>query len=196
MAKLVTVLSLALLIITCTVEFVAGGECNSYEREKLNEGYRTCVYKDSMGVPTIGVGFNLKKFGARGEIEAVGADYDKVLVGTECLNDRQIQELFEKDMGSAVGCASSFVSNYGSIGDGPQSALADMAFNLGCEQLREFTTLKSDVERKDFSAAAQDMKSSLWCRQVGGRCDRDASCMKSGFNNTTLEQQRQDNGIL
>lgn len=37
------------------------GECNSYDREKLNEGYKLCVYKDSLGIPKIGVGFNLKK---------------------------------------------------------------------------------------------------------------------------------------
>ena len=46
------------------------GPCNSYDREKLNEGYYKCVYKDPVGIPTIGVGFNLEKANAREEIES------------------------------------------------------------------------------------------------------------------------------
>lgn len=73
------------------------GPCNSYEREKLNEGYLSCVYKDSKGIPTVRVGFNLQ----------VGADYNAILSGRECLRDNQIRELFETDMNTAVKCTSS-----------------------------------------------------------------------------------------
>ncbi len=154
------------------------GECNSYEREKLNEGYKPCVYKDSMGHPTIGVGFNLDKFGARSEIESVGADYNKVLNGSECLNDRQIEELFNKDMDSAVSCAEGFVSG---IGDTPESAVADMAFNMGCATLHTFTTFRSLLQNKEFAKAADDMKTTAWCGQVGSRCGRDVACVEKGF---------------
>lgn len=154
------------------------GECNSYEREKLNEGYYKCVYKDPVGIPTIGVGFNLEKFGAKAEIESVGANYYAVLNGSQCLVDSQIEGLFNRDMKSAVDCASSWVSNWSSLGSGPQSAIADMAFNLGCAGLHEFVSLKSALENKDYSKAAEDMKASLWCRQVGTRCERDVSCME------------------
>ncbi len=154
------------------------GECNSYNREKLNEGYLTCVYKDSMGIPTIGVGFNLKKLGARSGIESVGADYDKVLNGNQCLNDGQIRTLFNKDMDSAVGCAEGFVSG---IGDTPESAVADMAFNMGCATLHTFTTFRSLLKEKKFSEAAQDMRTTAWCGQVHSRCDRDVSCIEKGL---------------
>lgn len=183
-------------LLFCTVASILGGECNSYEREKLNEGYRTCVYKDSMGIPTIGVGFNLKKFGARSEIEEVGADYDKVLAGTQCLTDSQIETLFNKDMSKAVSCASGFVSNYNQIGEGPQSALADMAFNMGCGTLHTFGKLCSDVESDKFSNAEEDMKESLWCRQVGGRCSRDVDCMKKGIKQHQLTELRQNNNNI
>lgn len=168
---------IGLLLSACIVGLEAG-ECNSYEREKLNEGYYKCVYKDPVGIPTVGVGFNLKKFGAKGEIESVGADYYAVLNGTQCLNDSQIERLFNKDMDSAVGCASGWLSNWNQLGSGPQSAIADMAFNLGCGQLHEFSSLRSALEDKDYSKAADDMRSSLWCRQVGSRCDRDIACMR------------------
>lgn len=125
------------------------GECNSYEREKLNEGYYKCVYKDPLGIPTIGVGLNLQKFGAKEEIESVGANYYAVLNGSQCLDDSQIERLFNRDMESAVDCASSWVSNWSSLGSGPQSAIADMAFNMGCGSLHEFVSLKSALEDKD-----------------------------------------------
>ncbi len=154
------------------------GPCNSYEREKLNEGYRTCVYKDSKGIPTIGVGFNLEKSGARQEIVSVGADYGKVINGSECLTDSQIRELFEKDMSSAVSCVEGWISNWSSIGTSRQSALADMSFNLGCAGIKEFVTMRSDIEAGEYSAAAADMQKSLWCGQVGERCSRDVECMR------------------
>ena len=155
------------------------GECNSYDREKLNEGYRTCVYRDSRGIPTIGVGFNLEKFGAKEEISSVGADYDKVLAGTQCLTDSQIHKLFDMDMDTAVSCAERFVSG---IGTTAESAVADMAFNLGCAGLDTFTTFRSYLEKHDYAGAAEDMQHTAWCGQVGYRCDRDVDCIKAGAN--------------
>jgi len=159
----------------CFVTLKAG-ECDSYDREKLNEGYKTCVYKDSMGIPTVGVGFNLKKIGAKGEIESVGADYYKVLNGSQCLDDRQIETLFNRDMDTAKGCAKSWIPS--SLPSGPESAINDMAFNMGCLTLHQFGTLKSYIEKGDYSGAAEDMKGTAWCRQVGYRCDRDVQCMR------------------
>ena len=153
------------------------GPCNSYSREKINEGYYKCVYNDPLGIPTIGVGFNLKKFGAKGEIESVGANYYAVLNGSQCLDDNQIETLFSKDMETAVSCASSWLDNWSSLGVSPQSAVADMAFNMGCATLHEFTSMRSAISQKDFQAAAADMKESAWCGQVGGRCSRDVDCM-------------------
>lgn len=172
MLKLSAILLLAALFVGAH-----SGECNSYEREKLNEGYYKCVYKDPVGIPTVGVGFNLQKFGAKEEIESVGANYNAVLNGSQCLDDSQIERLFDHDMDSAVSCASSWLSNWNELGSSPQSAVADMAFNLGCAGLHEFVSLKSALEEKDYSKAAEDMKASLWCRQVGSRCSRDVDCM-------------------
>lgn len=45
------------------------------------------MYKDSLGIPTIGIGFNLKRSDAPKLIAGVGANYNKILAGSECLND-------------------------------------------------------------------------------------------------------------
>src|SRR5690554_5080438 len=147
--------SLVLFLAFLQIAFSLSGECNSYEREKLNEGYRTHgnlkkasallikVYKDSKGIPTIGVGFNLMKSGARQQIAAVGANYDKLLAGTQGLNDNQIRTLFNQDMATAVSCVSSWIGNWSSLSTTRQSAIADMSFNLGCGKNRKFFSIFS-----------------------------------------------------
>lgn len=169
----------SLLAIATTLLFIRAmaGECDSYEREKLNEGYYKCVYKDPVGIPTIGVGCNLRKFGARAEIESVGANYDAVLNGSQCLTDSQIETIFNKDMETAKSCVRGW-SGYSEISESAQSALDDMSFNMGCATLSTFGRLKSAISEKNYAAAVEDMKESLWCRQVGSRCSRDCDCMR------------------
>ena len=173
---------LLLLAIALPAALSLEGPCNSYDREKLNEGYYECVYEDPIQhLPTIGVGCNLDKPGARSEIESVGADYDAVLNGSQCLTDSQIEKLFRQDMDTAVDCVSGWVSNWSSIAEPQQSALADMAFNLGCSKLKKFVKMKAAIEKGDYSWAANEMRNSLWCGQVGDRCSRDIDCMKTAY---------------
>jgi len=49
------------------------------------EGNESCVYDDSEGIPTIGIGFNLQRSDAPSLIAGVGADYNSVLSGSQCL---------------------------------------------------------------------------------------------------------------
>ena len=42
---------LLLLFGSVFIQLASAGMCNSYECEKLNEGYRPCVYKDSLEIP-------------------------------------------------------------------------------------------------------------------------------------------------
>ena len=175
-------LLLAMSFVALEARNYLSGECNSYEREKVNEGYKPCVYKDSKDIPTIGVGFNLEKAGAISEIESVGADYNALLNGSQCLRDDQIKKLFDIDMEDAERCGSRFVNNWGELGSTRQSALADMAFSMGCENLKLFVFLRYRVEEKHYSAAAEQIRASRWCCQVKSRCDRDVSCLNTTLN--------------
>lgn len=166
------------------------GTCNSYSREKLNEGYFKCVYNDPLGIPTVGVGFNLKKAGARKRITDVGANYNNVLKKKKCLNDNQIRDLFDDDMAEAVQCASGWLSKvWSKMGKTRQSAVADMAFNLGCGRLKQFKNMKAALERQDYTKAAAEMRNSRWCRQVKSRCDRDIACMKTTSKKTSSRRR-------
>ena len=159
------------------------GECNSYERMKLNEGYHTRVYYDTANPPnpTIGVGFNLAKAGAQRRIEDVGANYNNVLNGNQNLTHSQIITLFNADMNTAVTCAMMWLQEkWAILENGPRSAIVDMAFTLGCRGLSKFVRLRAALFEcpPNLRLARVEMRDSDWCDQVKqGRCGRDIACM-------------------
>lgn len=122
----------------------------------------------------------MRKSGARQRIANVGANYNDILRKRECLTDGQIRDLFDDDMAEAVQCARSWLSAvWSELGTTRQSAMADMAFNLGCSRFKQFRKMKAALERQDYNQAAYEMQDSRWCRQVKSRCDRDIACMKT-----------------
>lgn len=162
-----------------------GEDCHSYAAERINNGYRNCVYYDTKNNPIIGVGFNLNKDGARAQLERVGADYNDLMSGKQCLYEGQIKSLFNEDMETAIACVSSWLPNWSVLGSGPRSALADMAFNMGCTKVKTFkkmrAALTANLSQPDYVKAVVEMHNSKWCRSdVPNRCERDVVCMKSG----------------
>ena len=56
--------------------------CDASSMIKQHEGVRKCVYTDTMGYKTIGVGFNLDQSGARQTCQNLGIDYDAIYNGS------------------------------------------------------------------------------------------------------------------
>ena len=54
-----------------------------------------------------------------------------------------------------------------------------MMFNLGYAGLAEFENMKACVDAGDYDCAADEMEDSAWCGQVGRRCDKLTSMMRS-----------------
>lgn len=135
----------------------------------LHEGVRSSVYKDTKGIPTIGVGFNLMKPGARELIEGVGADYDAIRSGRAALSRGQIIQLMEDDIKTAVEDAKSLFSNFDQLDGLRQRALVDLSFNLGRTRLAKFKNTIKKIEAFDFDGAAASLRRSLWFKQVGRR---------------------------
>mmetsp|Transcript_6742 Transcript_6742/g.11310 ORF Transcript_6742/g.11310 Transcript_6742/m.11310 type:complete len:119 (-) Transcript_6742:271-627(-) len=67
---------------------------------KLSEGYRACMYKDTMGIKTICYGYNLERSQAKSQITNVGGDYNSVMSGG-CLTQTQCNSLIDLDVQSA-----------------------------------------------------------------------------------------------
>ncbi len=134
-----------------------------------HEGKVATAYKDSMGVLTIGVGFNLERDDARQLISQIGADYDKVLSQEQSLTDAQIDQLFNITLNEALQIAQKYIPNLGSHPTQAQKVIVDMAYNLGPNKLSQFNTLKQSIVYHNYNAAADAMTKSRWYQQVGRR---------------------------
>lgn len=136
---------------------------------RRHEGVRYTVYADTVGKPTIGVGFNLQRAGARVRVGAVGADYEQILNGSAALTETQVNSLFSVDLDDAIDSARGIVRNFGQQPEPVQHVIVDMVFNLGPAGFQKFEKTILALEAKDYAAAAAQMADSLWAGQVPNR---------------------------
>ena len=145
-----------------------------------HEGVRHKVYLDSLGIPTIGVGFNLRRADAATRLKQVGSDLKSCLDGTP-LTDDQIYMLLDLDL---IDCETDLKKLFG--GDQAWSnlppvaatVLMDLRFNLGLKTLLTFKHTLADFKAGHFSLAADKLEKSLWYRQVGRRGKEDCDLLR------------------
>ena len=150
--------------------------------EKLiaHEGLRLQVYKDSLGIATIGIGRNLEDRGITPEelewmdIPNMDTIYQYGISEADAMylaqNDVQI---VEEELVRAHPC----VDRLDSV---RQIILIDMGFNMGVPRLCKFKKMWAAVEAEDFPTAAKEMLDSRWSRQVKGRATKLANAMHNG----------------
>ena len=150
------------------------------EKLIVSEGLRLQVYKDTLGIDTIGIGRNLEDRGITKE-ELVDLDIptiehvyeygiteaDAVYLAT---NDVQI---VEEELVRAHPC----VDRLDSV---CQLILIDMAFNMGVPRLCKFKNMWAAVHNEDYPTAAKEMLDSRWAKQVKGRATKLANAMHNG----------------
>ena len=112
--------------------------CNAGSLITGHEGKRLCVYVDSTGHHTIGIGYNLDTSAAKGDIAKIGANFADIYSGKTCLTDGQCSALFAISLGRAKAGAAADDHNYGSLCCGVRNVISDLAFNLGTAQLAGF----------------------------------------------------------
>lgn len=144
------------------------------EQIKRHEGVRTTVYSDSLGIKTIGVGFNLEASGAADKLASVGVELDDVLAGQE-LTGEQIDVLFQQDLIEAESNARDIFVNFDDLSPERQTAFTDMSFNLGKTRLKGFKKMIAAANAGDFEKAAFEAQfnkpgvPTKWFTQVGRR---------------------------
>lgn len=125
-----------------------------------HEGMVLDIYKDTVGIWTIGVGRNLEHVGLRSEAEA------KFLLRSDIL---AIQAELER--------AIPWLSDLDEV---RQRVLLDMAFNMGVSGLMKFTKTLGLVANGKLSEAAQEMLLSKWANQVNQRAHTLSKMMATG----------------
>lgn len=110
------------------------------------------------GHPSIGVGHNLDASG---------------------LCQEAIDAQLEHDIGEAVQeCRK--LSYWEDLGLARRVCISNMVFNLGLPTYRTFRLMEQAIEERNYARAAEEMKNSLWARQVGERAEELAEIMRTG----------------
>ena len=165
---------------------------------KRHENLRLSVYPDSVGVPTIGYGFNLTKPDANKKLKAVGISKSAqhFIDNKGQLTQAQAVRLLALDKATALTDAISFVGSDGwaRLDDRAKAVVKNMAFNLGLTRLSGFSNFRDALRAEDYSTAADEMMyntdefgnktKTKWARQVKGRADELTSIMARIPNQT------------
>lgn len=155
---------------------------------ELGEGRRAKKYKDSEGYWTIGVGHLIdpRKGGSLPpaiEEELRRRDID--IWDDEPMPEDLIDKLFERDLAlhsTLIVQLNPWIVNLDEV---RQAVMIDMCFNLGPEPFdhdgfKDWPVFLGQVQRGEYAAAAANMLSTRWAKQVGVRARRLADMMNRG----------------
>lgn len=134
---------------------------------RRDEGVRYYRYLDSRGIPTTGVGHNL-----RARPLPAGWKYP--------LSEGQVNQLLAEDLADTFAELDRRLAWWRKLDEVRQRVIANMAFNMGVDKLLGFKNTLAAVQRGAYAAAADGMRASLWFTQVGQRAVRLAKAMESG----------------
>ncbi len=131
------------------------------EELKRDEGCEYKIYNDHLGYATFGIGHLITEN---------DPEHGQSL-GTEVLEDRVI-EAFEFDIETVLEDCKILYYDFHNLPEEVQRIIANMMFNMGRTRLSKFRNMKSNIDRRDWNAAADEMVDSIWYRQVTNRANR------------------------
>jgi GH24 family phage-related lysozyme (muramidase) len=122
-----------------------------------------------MGIPTVGIGFNMQRPDARAIFHKLNLNYENVLSGSEDLTDKQMHDLFIECLKIAYKDVKHFIPSFDNLPRNIKLGLIDMSFNLGYGRLNKFAKTKHFIIKGEYKKAAEELKDSKWATQVGNR---------------------------
>lgn len=128
-----------------------------------DEGVRACVYKDSKGLLTIGIGRLVDK-----RVKGAG------------LRPDEIAYLFNNDLDDRIDQLTRRLPWFQNLDDARKGVLLNMSFQMGVDGLLEFEHTLALVRDGKYENAAHAMLQSLWAKQTPERAQRMAEQMRSG----------------
>lgn len=141
---------------------------------RVDEGVRYTPYLDTAGVPTTGVGHNL-----RASPLPSGWTYP--------LTDDQVNTLLQSDLDAVFADLGRVLPWWENLNDVRQRVLANLCFNMGITKLLGFRNTLTAMRQGRYADAAVGMLDSKWATQVGigtpdnpGRALRLANMMRNG----------------
>jgi lysozyme len=126
---------------------------------RRDEGDAEFPYVDTAGKQTIGIGHNLTDKGLSAVIR---------------------QMIYQEDFREADDALRTRLPWFAALDDARQGVLLNMCFNLGFEKLEGFPKLLQAAAQGDWETAANEMRDSLWAKEVGERAVRLEQQMRTG----------------
>ena len=130
---------------------------NAEQLIKRHEGYENRIYKDTVGIPTLGYGHALH----------VGSRVPMVVADA----------FFEQDM---IDVRKDYASLGLELDEVREAVVLNMIYNLGIARFRGFKRTLYFIEEGNYRAAAYEMLDSKWAGQVGGRALELSKMMDTG----------------
>lgn len=128
---------------------------------RFHEGVKNHVYKDHLGIETIGVGRNLRDRG---------------------LSDEEVDYLLANDVTIVEEELDRVMPWWKDLSEVRQRALADLLFNMGISRLHGFIKMLAALKERDYHTAADELLDSKYAKQVGARAIRVAEMIRSGLD--------------
>ena len=132
-------------------------ESKTKEMIQRHEGFRPCVYYDTLGFPTGGYGHAF-------------LDRSPISHGVAVL-------LFDEDFDRAKKDYEKLEFDLDPV---RRAVIIDMLFNLGLTKFRAFRLMIRALQDKKYHIAAEEMLDSKWAKQVKSRAFRLARMMRTG----------------
>ena len=129
-----------------------------YEGTKMR-GNRHILYRDSVGIQTIGYGRN---------IDERGISHDEAVL------------MLRNDIDDSVSDMNRVFPWVGELDDIRQEVVANMVFNLGIGKFSRFKKTIAHIRAGRFVDASKEMLDSKWARQVGYRAKELSMMMATG----------------
>ena len=117
---------------------------------KKHEGTKLYLYKDSLGITTIGTGHNIQDNG----LSKAACDF-----------------ILDEDIANAVSELKDVFKHWDEFPDVVQAVMTDMMFNIGSNRFSTFKHMINAVKAGNYKLAAKEARDSKWCKQVGSRCE-------------------------
>lgn len=128
-----------------------------------DEGVEPCVYKDSLGYFTIGIGRLVDKRKAGAGLRGVEMDF-----------------MLQNDIDDRIDALTRALPWFQDLDDARRGALLNMSFQLGVEGLLKFERTLALIKDGKYDLAAHAMLQSKWSKQTPARAKRMAEQMRTG----------------
>lgn len=143
---------------------ITGDDASIMAMIRKHEGVRNVPYTDTRGFWTVGIG------------HLIGRDLPPEY--NRRFTDQEIEDLFVRDYFKHKRAAEQ-IPGYNKLDEKGKAALIDLTFNMGPKWIDQWPILKRQLEEGDVEAAAINLESSDWYKQVGNRAPAVVALLRS-----------------